>query len=318
MINRTLKLGVALVFLVGGVSLAAAERTSSASLPFDADTGECFARVLTPAKYETKTNRVMVKPDRETQKVIPAKFAYEDQRVMVREETEKLEIVPTSYRWVDEKVMVKPASRKITTIPAKYKTTTEKVVDTPAHSMWKKGRGPIEKLDNSTGDIMCKVEVPATYKTVTKQVLVEAAKQKEVEIPAVYKTVRKQVIDKPATVKKVKIPAKYNVVKVQKLVTPSQVVKNKIPAEFKDLVSKVRLADSKTEWKPILCETNMSKDKILQIQQTLKTKGYNVGQVDGVFGSSTQQAIKKFQQDKKISTGNLTLETLKMLGLDFG
>ena len=39
-----------------------------------------------------------------------------------------------------------------------------------AHAVWKKGRGPVEKLDNTTGEIMCLVEVPASYKTVTKTV----------------------------------------------------------------------------------------------------------------------------------------------------
>ena len=55
--------------------------------------------------------------------------------------------------------------------------------------VWKKGTGPIQRIDESTGEIMCLVEVPATYKTISKEVLVSPATTRTVEIPAVYKTV---------------------------------------------------------------------------------------------------------------------------------
>jgi hypothetical protein len=55
--------------------------------------------------------------------------------------------------------------------------------------VWKKGRGPIEKIDAATGEIMCLVEVPATYK----------------------------VMDTPPTTREVTVPAEYKTVKVQKL-----------------------------------------------------------------------------------------------------
>ena len=61
----------------------------------------------------------------------------------------------------------------------------------------------------------------------------------------------------------------------------------------------------------------MTRDKILQIQQTLRSNGYFPGDLDGVYGGATQRAIKKFQRDKNLSSGGLTIETLKVLGLDF-
>ena len=45
---------------------------------------------------------------------------------------------------------------------------------------------------------MCLVEVPATYKTVTKTVLKTPATTRKVETPAEYTTVRKQVMKTPA------------------------------------------------------------------------------------------------------------------------
>jgi hypothetical protein len=38
--------------------------------------------------------------------------------------------------------------------PAVYETVKEKVVDRPAYTVWKKGTGPIQKVDYATGEIM--------------------------------------------------------------------------------------------------------------------------------------------------------------------
>lgn len=306
---------IAMCSLLVATSPANAEKT--AVLPQNASAGECFARVASPAKYESQSKKVMVRPERENVKVIPAQFEYENVKVMVQEERESLQVVPATYKNVQEKVLVKPASKKIVAVPAQYKTVFEKVEETPARTAWKKGRGPIEKVDNSTGEIMCKVEVPATFKTIEKQVLVTPPSTREIEIEAVYETISKQVIDTPPTVKKVTQPAKFRTVRVQKEVKPAEVVRNTTPAEFKEITSKVLIAGSASEWKPILCQTNMDRDKILQIQQTLRSNGYNPGDLDGVYGGDTQRAIKKFQRDRKLSSGGLTLETLKVLGLDF-
>jgi hypothetical protein len=41
----------------------------------------------------------------------------------------------------------------------------------PATMVWKKGRGPIQRVDDATGEIMCLVEEPAVYKDVTRTVV---------------------------------------------------------------------------------------------------------------------------------------------------
>ena len=38
---------------------------------------------------------------------------------------------------------------KLVTVPATYKTVSEKILVKPAYTSWKKGRGEIEKVDNS-------------------------------------------------------------------------------------------------------------------------------------------------------------------------
>ena len=53
---------------------------------------------------------------------------------------------------------------------------------------------------------------------------------------------------------------------------------------------------------------------VKQIQSKLKQQGYDVGQVDGRLGRSTQQALRQFQEDKGIqATGRPDQQTLAAL-----
>ena len=181
--------------------------------------------------------------------------------------------------------MVKEASERIETVPAVYETVTERVLVKPAYTTWKKGEGAITKVDNSTGEIMCLVEVPAEYKTVSKRVL---------------KT--------PATSRKVSIPAEYQTVRVRKLVQPASERTVQIPAEYDTIVKREKVTDSRLEWKSVLCDTNTNADVIASLQRALKMRGYNPGRIDGVLGRETLDAVAQYQRNKGMASGQLTME----------
>lgn len=163
--------------------------------------GTCYHEHQTPAQFETVTEEVLLK---EAYDVVEPKAA--------------------EYRWVEKEVLVSEASSKIENVPAVYETVTEEVIDVPAHTVWKKGTGPIQKIDEATGEIMCLVEVPATYKTVSKQVLVSPATTREVEIPAVYKTVKVRELVADASEIRSTVPAVYDTVNITKKVAEADFV----------------------------------------------------------------------------------------------
>ena len=285
-------------------------------LPPNAKPGECYARAWVPPKYKTITEKVVKKEASSRIEVIPAKYKTVTKRVLVKEAHEKLKVVPATYKWVEERVLVKPAGEKIVTVPAKYETVTEKVLVKPAYTTWKKGTGPIQRIDEATGEIMCLVEVPATYKTVTRKVLKSPATTKKVPIPAVYKTVRKRVIDKPEHTVTVKVPAKYKTVTVKELVTPAQTRTIEIPAVYATVTRKEKVSDGHMEWRSILCKTNMTRGKVTEIQRALKAKGFNPGPIDGVIGSQTMAAVNAFQRKNNLPVDKyLNIETIKALGV---
>ncbi|MDD2389765.1 MAG: peptidoglycan-binding protein [Desulfobacterales bacterium] len=237
--------------------------------PTEAKAGECYAKVFIPAKYKT----VM-------------------EKVLKNESSEKIEIIPAKYEWVEEKVLVKEASKKLMEIPARYQIVEEKILAKEAHQVWKKGSGPIEKVDNATGEIMCLVEIPASYKTVQKHVLKEPARVEEIEIPAQYKTV-----------------------KVLKEINPADVKRIPIPEEYQTVSKTVKVDDEHMEWRRILCKTNVTPQLVSKLQKALLSAGHNPGPIDGVIGPRTNAAIKSYQQTKQLATGALTYETIESLNI---
>ena len=156
---------------------------------------------------------------------VPAKFEETSKEVLVKEESEEIKVAPAQFEETEEIVVVKQASQKKIYVPAQYETIEEKILVEPAKAVWKKGDGPITKIDNSTGEIMCLIQVPAVYKTVTKTVL---------------KT--------PSSIELVKVPAETKAVKVNKLVSDATIDKVKIPAEYKTVKLTNKVSDASFTW----------------------------------------------------------------------
>lgn len=58
-------------------------------------------------------------------------------------------------------------------------------------------------------------------------------------------------------------------------------------------------------------------EEVKQIQSKLKSWGYYSGNVDGIYGSKTYQAVKKFQQKNNLKVDGIAgSETLKALGIN--
>lgn len=295
----------------------ALESSSSTTelLPPNAKPGECYARAFVPPVYKTENIQVTKSEASERIDVIPEKYEWVNEQVLAREASERLEVVPATYEMVTEKIMVKPESTRLVAVPAKYRMESERVLDKPEHTIWKKGSGPITRVDDATGEIMCLVTVPAAYKTITKQVLDTQASTQETKAPAEYKTVAKRVMKTPPTTRKVVIPAEYKTVRVRKLVTPASTATTPIPARY-EMVSKRELVkDGYMEWRPVLCNTNMTPEIVQRIQTALKQAGHNPGPIDGVIGYGTMAAVKSYQRAKGLASGGLTLQTLESLGV---
>jgi hypothetical protein len=199
-------------------------------IPPNAKAGECYAKVVLPAKYETV-----------------------EEKVLVKEASEKITIIPAKYEWKTEKVEVTPASKKIIPIPAKYKKVVESVEVKPAMRIWqtslKKHAAPVSKeilvaaklkgvdLDSTTpGTCYKEYFTPEKFKVVTEEVVLQKESEKTEIIPAKYEMVEKTIEISPATKKTVEVPATYEYVQEKILVEKEKTVwkKGKNPAQKLD------------------------------------------------------------------------------------
>lgn len=63
----------------------------------------------------------------------------------------------------------------------------------------------------------------------------------------------------------------------------------------------------------------LAPDLVRNIQRTLSQRGYDAGPADGVYGEATQQALRNFQRDQRLtSSGQLDSQTLAALGVVTG
>jgi hypothetical protein len=294
-------------------SLQGQPQGSAALLPPAAKPGECYARAFVPPTYKPVTKTVLKREAGERVETDPASYEWVEEKVLVQEASQKIQVIPAKYGFKEERVLTKEASTRLVEIPATYETVTERVLVRDGYTTWKKGRGPIERIDNATGEIMCLVEVPPQYKTVTKRVVKTKADVRKVELPAEYKVVKRRVVIEPAKTTTVEIPAQYKTVKVRKMVAPPTERRIAIPAEYQDVSDKVLVSEGHLEWRPILCETNTSPDIVRKLQSALRSAGHNPGSIDGVLGKSTMAAVNAYQKANGLASGQLTIKTLKSL-----
>lgn len=254
-------------------STSAPMTSSSADVPPNAVPGKCYARCQTEDQYAYNTKQVVATP-----------------------KTVKRIQLPALYTTVYDTVVIRPASVKFEEVPAQYETVREQKMAAPATTKWIKGKADAGCLSANPEDcqVMCLVEVPAQYTTVTKRVLKSEAFKREIAVPMEYKIVAKQI-------------------KTQNERYTEQV----IPASYKTVQERVLVRKGGYQgWKEILCGTDLTSAKITQIQKALKAAGYNPGPIDNIFGTQTKEALKAYQRAKGLPVGNLNLETLKALGVN--
>ncbi|MDH3663874.1 MAG: peptidoglycan-binding protein [Alphaproteobacteria bacterium] len=302
----------------GGEGLA-----SAAQFPPDPKPGHCYARVLLPATYDISEEKVLVRPAETKIEIEEARYAWGEEAVLIKEASMRLETMPAEYETVTELVLVKPEGRELVTVPAKYQTTTERILDKPAHTVWKRGKGPIDNAlkttyDESTGEVMCLVAVPATYRTIEKRTLITPATTKELITPAEYKTVTKKRLKTPATTREVTVPAEYETVRVQKLIEPAREREVDVAAQYETVSKRAKLTDEKLAWREVLCDVNMTSDLVRSIQSELSQSGHYGGRIDGLFGPKTIRAVNSYAKAKELPVGTnyIAIETAKALGAE--
>lgn len=317
--------------------------------------GECYARLLMPPKFETFTDHVMVADAHTETRTIPEVAQMVDKDVMVAPEHVVHKTVAAVTHTEMQTVVVTPATYREETIPAEYETRVEHVMVAPEHQEWVQSAGiptgaalvtPIDhepvryRADGSltwpgktpvvvptsddTADylqqgsaqtIYCLKVIPAQFEDRRTEVEVSPASVRRIDVPAVVRQERRVVVDAPEHVEDVVIPAVYRKQKVREIVTPAHTEDYTVPAVYHD-VTKSRMVDEpQPVWRQVLCAKNTSPAKIAEIQRALARRGYNPGTADGELGTQTVSAMQKFEADRGLAQGQISVEAVEALGV---
>ncbi|WP_158608383.1 peptidoglycan-binding domain-containing protein [Stagnimonas aquatica] len=248
-----------------GVGSPEAAGAAEAELPMlpPARPGECFALVRVPAQYRDRLQVVQQSPASESLEVRPRRYALSSERYVQREAYEQTELEPAGSR-------------------GGYELLSEQVLEQPARLVWKRGSGPVQRIDQATGDIYCLVEEPAVYRTVSRPVQKAPSGLRRVVVP-------EQMASRPAA----------------RLIDPGSVERVQVPAQLETRWERELLTPERYEWRSVLCPTNMTPEVIARVQQSLRAEGYDPGPVDGLLGVRTQRALAQYQRDQRGSLESL-------------
>jgi hypothetical protein len=197
---------------------ATAQQIDNTQILPDAKPGECYAKVITPAQFITRT-----------------------EEVTVQEASERIETIEAKYEKVDQTIVVKEPSQLLTVVPARFKKDSQKIEVLAAGKSWTSSVGnktmpaspdALEHITRSGIDInavdagACFVEYyePAKYKTEAERVIIKPSSEAITVIAAVYESVEQQVVVKEASSEVVDVPAIYRTQTESVLVEPARSV----------------------------------------------------------------------------------------------
>lgn len=290
--------------------------------PSDARPGECFGQVILPAVYGQSSEKVLerqgwsetVRGKAVTQKLV--------RKVLVSpERTERVRVAPV-YRnkvsWVQT-----PGRLRTVREPDRYEVVHEKVLIEAGHAEWRPANAPIAYGESrgqtttlqATGEVMCRVWVPARYAHKSREVLVERGRTYTVRGPAVRRKVVTRVMVSQGGWVERRRPAVYRNVVTKTVVREgaSRIVTH--PATYSTVHKRVLVRTEGPGWARVVCGGQLNPAWVALLQQRLVAQGFDAGPPTGQMGPQTMSALKAYQRTHNQAQGQVTVETARSLGL---
>ena len=240
-------------------------------------TTDHYSRVILPAEYETKTEKVLLRAASEELVSIPPVYETVKETVRINEDgsTDVLssEIVPTIIDETVEvdaevakptgviegpQIMPEPVASDVKKVPVPAQPQSSPLPIVVAQNNTAVNAGPkgqftvfngvsnqvvesTETIVSQTGEILCRVLIPAKYKTISKQVVTQPASTQERVVPAVTKDVTVQVKSDDGSLREVNKTFVVEEARTELVV---------IPPVYETRSERVLVEPAREEWKP--------------------------------------------------------------------
>ncbi|WP_167373017.1 peptidoglycan-binding domain-containing protein [Marinobacter vinifirmus] len=299
------------------VSPAALMSAQTETGEIDIQPGQCWVYAQIQPRPVQESVQVKVRDSEVRLDVTPAEFRRGVKKVVTREGTKTYRVKAATYKEVTEEVLVKPETTRLVIEPAVYEEVEEEVVLEAARTELEPCRtsGAVAYGNASPAFGFCAVEIPARTKTVNVTKLVKPETTRTEVIPAEYKTVTRWVVDQPAQVIPVKTDDEIEAFEVSEVVEQPQTRETAIPAETLQMNVKRYEGKPRIVARQAVCDRNLTRDMVREMQEALVELGYDVGEIDGLPGPDTIDALTLYQVDNGLASGAITIETAERLGV---
>ncbi len=314
---------VGLVAMGAGLISPSLTLAGGPDLPAYAKPGQCYGRVTTPAIYSTTSVQELVRTGRKTTRLVrPAVVQKTVVRVLVRPARTVQVRGPEVYRTVN-RTIITPGRRYWKVEPAVYRAVDEKVLVEAAHAEWRPSSQPLaygetmpgQTVLQATGEVYCRVLVPPRYAHQTRQVEVSPERRTEVAEPTRTRVIRSRVLIKAGPLVTRTLPAVYRDQVTRKVTRPAVTEVVGGQSVYRTVEKRVVVREEGQGWAQVFCGGSISNDFLYKVQGALASRGYDPGPVDGIDKPSMYAAIARFQRDRNLARGQLTIETGRALGV---
>jgi hypothetical protein len=221
--------------------------------------GECWEEVRGRAVYKTVTETAPQSPLVSYRRV-PAVYASETRTIVVRPAHVVYDLQPAVFRTVARTRTVEGPPRRVLT-PAVFKVVQERQLIEPAHLAWRRGAAARPGADDGalgvtatpTGEVLCRVLVPARYALIRRRVMVAPEGARLVKGPARRVICYQRVLERPCRRIPRTVPAVTRTVVVRRLVKPATCLKIVTARPPKTVRRLVRVGTGPSSWRRLGC-----------------------------------------------------------------
>lgn len=241
-----------LILLTISISL-----TAQQGLPPNPEPGKCYVSCVTEDEWETVQEKILVRPEYKTLKVVPAEYKMVDERVMVKPASVKYVYVPATYKTESVSYQSEDPYKKISITPAQLgsDTKTVKIQDGYSQYEWKSAYADCQSKDPRDCRVLCYVAYPEQTTGIGIQTLINDASYNANPAGGATKSYQKQVEVTPAKYETIEIPAEYATITKRVLVKDETVVETIVPAEYRTYdYAKLKKAGGISSWVEIDCK----------------------------------------------------------------
>ncbi len=241
-----------MILVAFGISVQAQK-----SLPANPEPGKCYVSCVTEDVWETVQEKILVRPEYKTLKVVPSEYKNVDEKVLVKPASKKFVYVPATYKKVVESYQAEDPYKKITPVAAKLGSDTKTVViqEAYSHYEWKSAYADCQSKDPRDCRVLCYVQYPEQTTGIGIQTLTNNASYSSAPAGGKTKTYDTQVEVTPARYETIDIPAEYTTITKRVLVKDESVVETAVPAEYRTYdVTRLKQEGGITEWVEIDCK----------------------------------------------------------------